>query len=96
MEVTIKTGFTQKTCITCGVIHFIPDEMERHLRDTGRTYYCPSGHTQAYVEGDAAKYKRLYEKAEEYRQNAVDSAKALRDQLEKCQAKNQKPKRIKK
>ena len=99
MDVTITKGFTQKTCGTCGVLFFIPDELENEAHKTGQQWCCPNGHSRSYTESDADKYKRLYEaekaekeKQREYKMNAVASANRLQAQLEKCLTKK-KPKK---
>jgi hypothetical protein len=78
MEIAITKGFTQKTCGTCGVVFFVPDELEREYRQQGQVWHCPNGHTRSYTESEADKYKRLYEQAEQYRKNAVDENQRLK------------------
>jgi len=97
MDVTIKQGFTQKTCGNCGVIFFIPDELESECFNNGKSWTCPNGHTRVYKESEAAKYKRLYEAEQRARQreaevaaNAIESGRKLREQVEKLQTKNKK------
>jgi hypothetical protein len=82
MQIEITKGFTQKTCGTCGVIHFIPDELEQEAKSTGQTWYCPNGHGRSYKESEVDKYKRLYEQAEKYRQNAVSELQYLKNDVE--------------
>jgi cytochrome c553 len=82
MQIEITKGFTQKTCGTCGVIHFIPDELEQEAKSTGQTWYCPNGHGRSYKESEADKYKRLYEQTERYRLNAVQENKHLKNDVE--------------
>jgi len=91
MNVTLTNGFTQKTCKGCGVIFFIPDELEKKFKESGGYWYCPNGHQYGYAEPDAVKYKRLYEDSERYRQNAIRQSdmlqadvKALQNALDKC------------
>ncbi len=97
MDVTITKGFTQKTCGKCGVVFYVPDELEREYLKTNQTWTCPNGHSRSYSESQLDKYKKLYEqeKAERIRlssvsESAIESAKKLRAQLEKCKSKKNK------
>ena len=100
MEIQITKGFTQKTCGNCGVVFFVPDELEREYVRTNQAWYCPNGHARSYSESQLDKYKRLFEEEQKARinqadiaRNAIASAKRLSDQLEKCQAKTKASKR---
>jgi hypothetical protein len=77
MNLEITKGFTQKTCGTCGVIFFVPDELEREYRQQGQSWHCPNGHVRSYTESEADKYTRLYGQAEQCRKNAVDKNRML-------------------
>jgi hypothetical protein len=97
MDVTIRKGFTEKTCGNCGVIFFIPDELENECFHNGKSWTCPNGHTRVYKESESAKYQRLYEAEKQARQreasvgaNAIESARRLREQVEKLQTKKKK------
>lgn len=100
MDTTIVKGFSQKTCGNCGVIFWIPEELENELLRIGGSWHCPNGHVRHYTEPECVKYKRLYEETQQVlvvvenrEQHAINSAKRLRDQLEKCQAKSKRKKK---
>jgi hypothetical protein len=102
MDVTITKGFTQKTCGTCGVVFFIPDELENEAHKTRQAWYCPNGHCRSYTESDADKYKRLYEaeksekeKVNEYRKNAMHVIEDMEKKIEKLQTKKAPKKKVK-
>lgn len=84
MNIDIQTGFTLKVCGKCGVNFWIPDELEAECRKTGQGWHCPNGHSRAYIESDADKYKRLYEQSEIYRKNAVARGEQLQKELAAC------------
>lgn len=91
MNIELTKGFTQKTCGSCGVIFFVPDELEKEFLKTGQSWHCPNGHIRSYTESEADKYKRLYEQTEKYRINAASQnerlkadVKALQAALDKC------------
>lgn len=95
MEVTINQGFTLKTCKGCGVVFFIPDALEKKFKEEGGFWSCPNGHEYRYSETEAQKYKRLLESEQRARQheaevaaNAIESARKLREQVEKLQKKS--------
>jgi hypothetical protein len=72
MDLDIRIGFCRQDCITCGVVFFLPETLDKHVRDTGQSFYCPNGHAQSYTESRADKFKRLYE-AETKRRENLDS-----------------------
>ncbi len=99
MNINLVKGFTQKTCGSCGVIFFIPDELEKECQETGQSWHCPNGHSRVYKESQASKYKRLYEEECIRKQNAHNArqeAERIADELKtKLEAMN-KAKKVKK
>lgn len=93
MELTITKGFTQKTCGECGVIFWVPDELETEFKKTGQAWCCPNGHRRAYTESQTDRYKRMYEQTERYLQNARAVSERLERELKKCQASKPKAKK---
>ena len=99
--IILENSFTEKICKGCGVVFFIPDRLEEKFKQEGGYWYCPNGHQYGYSEPDAVKYKRLYESEKVSRQrefqvgaNAIESARKLREQLEKCQSKKKSKKKV--
>lgn len=100
MDITITKGFSQKTCGTCGVVFFIPDELENECLQNGKSWTCPNGHTRVYKESEAKKYQRLYEaektekeRVQQYRKNAIEIITDLEKKVEKLETKNKKVKK---
>jgi hypothetical protein len=61
----------------CGIKHAIPSQLQQQARDTGKTVYCPLGHSWIYTETMQQKLDR--ERAE--RQKAELRERATRDLL---------------
>jgi len=57
--ITIKQTFSIETCCTCGVPFGIESDHQRHLRNTGASFYCPNGHKQHYTDTQDEKIRRL-------------------------------------
>lgn len=51
-------GYTWETCITCGCRFAMPADMWRNKHANKGTFFCPSGHHMAYIEGEADKLRR--------------------------------------
>jgi hypothetical protein len=90
MDVTIRKGFTEKTCGACGVVFFIPDELESECFHNGKSWTCPNGHSRVYKESEAAKFKRLYEaektekeRVQQYRRNGIELITELEKKIER-------------
>jgi hypothetical protein len=51
------------TCISCGTVIAMVDEMFDRRQKTGETFYCPNGHSQHFIVGEtkADRFKRLME-----------------------------------
>ena len=52
-QLTFIKNFTDIECYNCGVIFYISDKLDDHLRDNKNSFYCPNGHSQAYVKSRA-------------------------------------------
>ena len=64
---TLLLTFTAISCYRsdCGITFALPEWMERSLRDSHDTFYCPHGHAQRFVAKSAAeREKQLREEAE--------------------------------
>lgn len=72
-----------EACPTCGVVHGIPQALERTAKENrgprGRQIYCPNGHTWHYTgETDAERERRM----RKYSDDAAAAARARADQAE--------------
>jgi hypothetical protein len=49
----------QKTsCANCGVEFSLPDDLMMKLRQTGKTFYCPNGHSLVFTPSENEKLKK--------------------------------------
>lgn len=86
-----------ETCCNCGVLFGLPKDMQDRLRNSHKTFYCPSGHGQSYRgESDADRAQKLAgqldiektrrENAEKAVRQAEITQKALSTKLRKTNA----------
>lgn len=52
MSEVATVNLSRIACANCGVVFAIGEEHQRHLRQTGDTFYCPSGHANYYNKVD--------------------------------------------
>lgn len=45
---TFGISFVKIECCNCGVFFAITADLERNLRKTKNSFYCPNGHSQSY------------------------------------------------
>jgi hypothetical protein len=75
-EFQVATGLMTETCCQCGMLFAVPSDFQNRRRVDHSTFYCPSGHSQAYLA------KSHIEIAKEERDRAVKEA----DRLKSCVA----------
>lgn len=84
--VSFGISLTLYDCVTCGGPVVLSDGMERSLRDSHGTFYCPLGHAQSFKsESEAEKLKRQLAERERQlaeRDRQLVASRASRDQLE--------------
>lgn len=53
--ITVNTNlqFDLCECCVCGVQHCIPTFLNKKLKETKDTFYCPNGHSQSYRKSTA-------------------------------------------
>lgn len=61
--ITVGTDqvFEQQECINCGCVFYIPHTMGNTLRSNKQSFYCPSGHSQAYITSESEKLRQQIE-----------------------------------
>lgn len=73
------------TCYKCGCDFGIPTHLRATLLETGQSFFCPNGHSQAYCESEVDRLKKQVDQekrnAEWYRQQAETRGRA-RDRAE--------------
>lgn len=52
-------NFESVTCCECGIIFQVPEEFAENRQEDGRTFYCPNGHAQNYIDCDDQKIEKL-------------------------------------
>ena len=53
------------TCYKCGVPFAMPERLKRYFLDTKDSFYCPNGHSQAYVTSTEERLKKNWLKEKE-------------------------------
>jgi hypothetical protein len=51
-------GWIRYNCINCDCEFYISPRMNEQRRKDKQSFYCPNGHAQAFVEGEADKLRR--------------------------------------
>lgn len=71
---TLNVGerLVTETCYSCGVLFAMAEDYRDHRLKDGKNFHCPSGHSQAYVQGKTDEQKLREASARET---------ALKDQL---------------
>ncbi len=63
LTVTGTTELITETCISCGVLFAMPDELKRHRIENKKSFYCPNGHSMSYTESEADRLRRQLKNA---------------------------------
>lgn len=53
----MNVDLAQINCCSCGVLFFITQAHQNHLRSTKETFHCPNGHSQSYNRNEADRLK---------------------------------------
>lgn len=84
---TLFTTFTEMTCYSCTVHFGVTGELYGNRKRDGRSFWCPNGHEQAFIETEATrlqkKNKTLLDQrnyAEMMRKRAEDEAATAKKQ----------------
>lgn len=54
--------FVTEACCRCGVVFAVSADLQAHWRRSQESFYCPNGHSQAYVEDEVTRVKREMQK----------------------------------
>lgn len=76
------------TCYKCGVLFAIPDNLMRRLRDTGDSFYCPSGHGQCFTKTTAQRLEAEKKARLDERDRWQTRLNAARDQADATERSN--------
>ena len=55
---TLTHEYDQQTCITCGCVWWMPMLMLSQRRKDKQNFYCPSGHSQAFIESESDRLRK--------------------------------------
>jgi hypothetical protein len=58
--------FEKEDCCTCGVVFFVPNHLQAEAKKTGRTFYCPNGHSLIYRDTEMARLRNSVKEWEAY------------------------------
>lgn len=84
MNTSFSRDFTSVDCYKCGVIFFVPTQLDTNRRDDKGSFWCPNGHAQSYTKsrGDILAEKLERKESELYRANQEKAR--LEKDLVKC------------
>lgn len=49
VQITEPATFEREDCPSCGVVHFVPTDLQKRAKADGRKFYCPNGHSASYT-----------------------------------------------
>ena len=59
-------------CCTCGIRFGLPARYQRQLRELGKEFHCPNGHSLTYGKGEAEKLRHELKQIEMERNRLID------------------------
>jgi predicted nucleic acid-binding Zn-ribbon protein len=93
--VILTQSFRVMLCSACHIAYAVPVAFEAENRRTGKTFYCPNGHSQAYTESENTRLKRELEAIGRALQQARNREEALAADLRRTEiAKKKMAKRL--
>lgn len=60
-----EINLVTEDCITCGVTFAMPERFKASLQETGKSFYCPAGHSMVYSNNKDQQIKDLKDKIEQ-------------------------------
>lgn len=70
-----KTELEIRVCPTCGITYALPQRVVEDRRETGRSWYCPNGHTLSFTKSESDRLReesqRLQRKLDDEKANAA-------------------------
>lgn len=76
-----STVLVTDVCASCGVLFAMPERLNREFRDTGRNFYCPSGHSLSYGKGQNQRLQDELAATKRTLENNRAFARSVADQL---------------
>lgn len=65
------------TCIECGCLFAIPDDLDSKLRENQKSFYCPNGHPQLYSKSKASILQEQLDTEKRVREQEAQRLKSL-------------------
>lgn len=87
MNTNLLRGFTSIDCYKCGVIFFLPTQLDTNNRANKSSFFCPNGHSQAYVKSTADALQEKLSRTESWLENERTEKCRLERELTKVQKK---------
>lgn len=84
-KIPLLCNFEAQTCCNCGIAFAVDAEVNRQWRTTGKSFYCPNGHSQHYTETDIQKLQKQLEREKRNTEWAQNNAKAERSARERTE-----------
>ncbi len=96
MQISITKEFTSVECCGCGAIFWVTNGFNENRLKDKRLFYCPNGHSQAYIKSTAEKLQEKLDQA--YKDNGDLRVKEIEarmraDRAERQLKKCEKPKK---
>lgn len=88
--VSRKIELVSESCINCDVTFAMPDYLQKDCKESGRSFYCPNGHSMAYRASENARLREQVETLNAqlvYARDQEKAAKAEADRIRKEQTK---------
>jgi len=70
-------------CYKCAMVFGMPMDFLRRLRETGDSFYCPNGHSQAFIKSEVDKLRAELERVKASSQREIEWQKGQRLVAEK-------------
>ena len=80
-------------CCVCGVTFAFPQRLHQECESTGKSFYCPNGHSQVYRESGESRLKKQLKDEREQHQRVEAQLVSVRDQLQACEREIQRQKK---
>ena len=56
--ITVEETLVKMCCWNCGITYAMPERFQRERLENGGSFYCPSGHSAAYMDSAVKKLQR--------------------------------------
>lgn len=61
MIMSIQLDYTEKTCVTCGCVYYVPTNVVRVRNENKESFYCFNGHSQSAIKSTSQKLREEYD-----------------------------------